>query len=241
MEISAENGGRRGRKTKQDPVDAKGHDTADKHGDSGGNAYGTDVFDAKNIFLRMEEAKSQFQNYAEQETVVFRIGCMTEVELNKLEPVLKQMKERYPYLRPKVVVRDFFELKNLYENQQMDIVVSVEGLSGQGNFKKMVTYESYAVMSEDHPLAAETELSLEQIANETLITLPPRCIPFQKGNQFQEYLTLHAQDHVHLVSDSEAESILLAKCGYGIALLPGFFIEKAPVAIKDKGTVQNGY
>lgn len=83
-----------------------------------------------------------------------------------------------------------------------------------------------AVMSENHPLAAETELSLEQIANETLITLPPRCIPFQKGNQFQEYLTLHAQDHVHLVSDGEAESVLLAKCGYGIALLPGFFIEK---------------
>lgn len=190
-------------------------------------------FDAKDIFLRMEEARNQFQNYAEQETVVFRIGCMTEIELHKLEPVLKQMKERYPYLRPKVVVRDFFELKNLYENQQLEVVIATKGLSGQGSFRKMVTYESYAVMCENHPLAWESELSLEQISNETLITLPPRCIPFQKGNQLQEYLTLHAQDHVHLVSDGEAESILLAKCGYGIALLPGFFIamhiEEAPV------------
>ena len=187
-------------------------------------------FDAKDIFLRMEEARNQFRNYTEQETVVFRIGCMTEIELKKLEPVLKQMKERYPYLRPKVAPRDFFELKNLYENQQLEVVIAAEGLSGQGSFKKMMTCESYAVMRKDHPLASETELSLEQIANETLITLPPRCIPFQKGNQFQEYLTLHAQDHVHLVSDGEAESMLLAKCGYGIALLPGFFIEEVPMA-----------
>lgn len=181
-------------------------------------------FDAKDIFMRMEDVRNQFQNYAEQENVLFRIGCMTEIELKKLEPVLKQIKEIYPYIRPKVIVRDFFELKNLYENQQLEVVISTYGLSGQGNFRKMCTYESYAVMNADHPLAAEKELTLKQIAGEHLITLPPKCIPFQKGNKFQEYLTLHAQDHVHLVSEGEAESILLAKCRYGIALLPGFFI-----------------
>ena len=181
-------------------------------------------FDAKEIFLRMEEVKNQFQNYTEQETVMFRIGCMTEIELKKLEPVLKKMKEQYPYLRPRVIVRDFFELKNLYENQQLEVVIAASGLSGQGSFKKIFTYESYAVVNMDHPLASKKELTLDQIANEILITLPPKCIPFQKGNQFQEYLTLHAQDHEHLVSEGEAESILLAKCGYGIALLPGFFI-----------------
>ena len=36
---------------------------------------------------------------------------------------------------------------------------------------------------------------------------------------------MHAQDHIHIVSEGEAESVLLAKCGYGIALLPEFFIE----------------
>ncbi len=190
-------------------------------------------FDAKDIFVRMEEVKKQFQNYAEQEKVLFRIGCMTEIELKKLEPVLKQMKEKYPHIRPKVIVRDFFELKNLYENQQLEVVISVYGLLGQGSFKKICTYESYAVMAADHPFAAEKELTLDQIANENLITLPPKCIPFQKGNEFQEYLTLHAQDHMHLVGEGEAESILLAKCGYGIALLPGFFIsaEKGMISI----------
>lgn len=181
-------------------------------------------FDAKDIFLRMEEARNQFQCYTEQKYTRFRIGCMTEIELKKLEPVLKLMKETYPLIRPKVIVKDFFELKNLYENQQLDLVISTYGLSEQGEFKKISTYRSCAVMADDHLLANEKELTFEQIASENLITLPPKCIPFQKGNKFQEYLTLHAQDHSHIVSEGEAESILLAKCGYGIALLPEFLI-----------------
>lgn len=181
-------------------------------------------FDAKDIYLRMEEVRNKFQCHMEQKNILLRIGCMTEIELKKLEPALKLMRETYSFIRPKVIVRDYFELKNLYENQQLDLAISICGLSEHGNFKRISTYESCAVMVDNHPLANEKELTFEQIATEKLITLPPKCIPFQKGNKFQEYLTLHAQDHTHIVSEGEAESILLAKCGYGIALLPKFLI-----------------
>lgn len=181
-------------------------------------------FDAKDIFLRIEDVRNQFQNYKGQKPTRLRIGCMTEIELKKLEPVLKLMKEKNPFICPKVIVRDFFELKNLYENQQLDLVISTYGLSEYGSFEKISTYASCAVMAENHPLANEKQLTFEQIATENLITLPPKCIPFQKGNKFQEYLTLHAQNHTHIVSEGEAESILLAKCGYGIALLPEFLV-----------------
>ena len=181
-------------------------------------------FDAKDIFLRMEEARNKFQCYTEQKTILLRIGCMSEIELRRLELVLKLTKEAYPLVRPKVIVKDFFELKNLYENQQLNLVIATYGLSEHGNFKRFATYESCAVMADSHPLAKEENLTFGQIASETLITLPPKCIPFQKGNQFQEYLTLHAQDHAHIVSEGEAESVLLAKCGYGIALLPEFLV-----------------
>ena len=201
-------------------------------------------FDAKDIFRRMEESKNKFQYYPEQKNVLLRIGCMTETELKKLEPVLKSMKETSPFIRPKVIVRDYFELKNLYENQQLDLAIATYGLSAYGNFKKISTYESYAVLEEHHPFAGETQLTFGQIASETLITLPPKCIPFQKGNTFQEYLTLHAQDHTHIVSEGEAESILLAKCGYGVALLPEFFIAPQPgiicIPIVDTKNIEYG-
>lgn len=202
-------------------------------------------YNAKDILLRMQDAKNQFQKYAEQETVMLRIGCMTEKEFKILESVLRQMKEKYSYIRPKVIVRDFFDLKNLYENQQLELVIATYGLSKQGYYKKLAMYQSYAVMPPDHPLAKEQNISFGQISEENLITLPPRCIPFQKGNTFQEYLTLHAQDHIHMVSEGEAESVLLVKCGYGIALLPGFLLpadeEIVSVPIADTKHIEYGF
>ena len=50
-------------------------------------------FDAKDIFLRMEEARNKFQCYTEQKTILLRIGCMSEIELRRLELVLKLTKE----------------------------------------------------------------------------------------------------------------------------------------------------
>ena len=202
-------------------------------------------FDAKDIFIRMQESKERFQDHSEQETVMFRIGCMTEKEFKILEHVLKQIRDQYPYIRPKVIVRDFFDLKNLYENQQLELVIATRGLSTQGYYKKVTTYQSYVVMPSDHPLAKEHEISQEQLTEEKLITLPPRCVPFEKGNKFQEYLALHAQDHIHIVSEDEAESVLLAKCGYGMALLPGFVIpddkEVVCVPVADTKNIEYGF
>ena len=47
------------------------------------------------------------------------------------------------------------ELKNLYENQQLDLVISASGMSEYGDFKKICTYESCAVMVDHHPLTHE--------------------------------------------------------------------------------------
>ena len=195
-------------------------------------------YDAKDIFMKMEDAKNQFQNNAQSESVLFRIGCMSEKEFAKIEPILKQIKEKYPYARPKIVVKDFYDLKILYESQQLELVIATYDLSSQGIYERVFKYQSYAAMLPTHSLAKESELAFEQISDENLITLPPKSIPFIKGNKFQEFLALHAQDHTHIVSENEGESILLAKCGYGIALLPGFLIsqEEELVYIPIRGT-----
>ena len=181
-------------------------------------------YDAKDIYLKMEDAKNKFHHESKQDSILFRIGCMSDKEFINIEPILKRIKEKYPYIRPKIVAKDFFDLKNLYENQQLELVIATYDLSRQGTYKKLFQYQSYAVMPHHHPLASESHLSFEQIYEENLITLPPKNVPFIKGNQFQEALALHAQDHMHIVSENENESVLLAKCGYGIALLPGFLL-----------------
>ena len=195
-------------------------------------------YNAKEILGHIEKAKKQFQNNLEQETVPFRIGCMTEREFENLENILKKMKKQYPNIRPKIIRNNFFTLKNLFENQQLDLVIAVKGLTEESKFKEISVYSSYVVVPKEHPLASEQEVTFEQLKDEMLITLPSRAIPFEKGNTFQESLTLHAQDHIHMISETEAESILLAKCGYGLAVLPGFLIPKddSIAAIPIRGT-----
>lgn len=201
-------------------------------------------YDAKDIYMKIEDTKSRFQNYDKSQSVIFRIGCMSENEFEKIDPILKQIKEQFPYVQPKVMAKDFFDLKNLYENQQLEIAIATHDLSNQGTYKKLFYYESYALMLPSNPLAKEKELSPEQLSEENLITLPPKNIPFIKGNKFQEFLALHAQDHKHIVSENEKESILLAKCGYGIAVLPGFLVSKdnklVCIPVKDTKNIEYG-
>lgn len=181
-------------------------------------------YDAKDIYMKMEDAKSRFQSNTQSESVIFRIGCMSENEFEKIEPILKEIKNLFPYVRPKIIAKDFYDLKNLYENQQLEIAIATRDLSNQGTYKKLFEYESYALMLPTHPLAKERQLLLRQLTEESLITLPPKNLPFIKGNKLQEFLALHAQDHTDIVAENERESLLLAKCGYGIAVLPGFLV-----------------
>ncbi len=181
-------------------------------------------YDAKDIYMKMEDAKSRFQSNTQSESVIFRIGCMSENEFEKIEPILKEIKNLFPYVRPKIIAKDFYDLNNLYENQQLEIAIATRDLSNQGTYKKLFEYESYALMLPTHPLAKERQLLLRQLTEESLITLPPKNLPFIKGNKLQEFLALHAQDHTDIVAENERESLLLAKCGYGIAVLPGFLV-----------------
>lgn len=201
---------------------------------------------AKDILYRMEQAKLSFHDQSTKKTRIFRIGCMSAIELKILESVMKNMKEQFPYIRPKIIVDDFFSLKNLFENGQLELVIGTKGLSNQSYFKKIVTHQSYAVVASTHQFASKKEIAFLELVKHTLITLPPRCIPFEKGNKLQEHLTLYRQDHDHIAGESEQECLLLAKCNYGIALLPGFLIPKddkdiSAIAITGTKNIEYGF
>lgn len=56
---------------------------------------------------------------------------------------------------------------------------------------------------------------------------------------FYEYF-----EDIYAVSENEGESVLLAKCGYGIAVLPGFLVSKDDrlvcIPIKDTKNIEYG-
>lgn len=49
-------------------------------------------------------------------------------------------------------------------------------------------------------------------------------VPFQYGNKLQEKIALHSQSHFNITCENDQAAILLAKSGYGVAILPEFCI-----------------
>lgn len=183
--------------------------------------------DAKEILLKIDLAEKRVKKIASQDISFIKIGCSSNAELVYLENVLYKLQITYPKVYPQIIVSDYFSLKNLFNNKQLDIVlVSKEMTKDMQNcsFKKIKNVINYAIMSEESVLKSRDKIFFEDLKDECLITLHPKFIPFQYGNRLQEKITLHSQSHFNIACENDQTCILLAKCGYGIAILPEFCI-----------------
>ena len=186
--------------------------------------------DAKEILAAIELAGKKLQRIKNSDISFLRIGCSSSSELAILEKALRKMKELNPKVYPQIFVQDYISLKTLFNNKQLDIFLATKEMTiGLENFsfKKLRVAKNYAVFSKDFALSSKKLLRFEDLSDECLIILPPKFIPFQNGNNLQEKILLHTQSHFNIVCESDQAGILLAKCGYGIAILPDFFIPES--------------
>lgn len=183
--------------------------------------------EAKGILQKMVMAEKKVKKLASQKLAVLRIGCSSQVELKALEQPLKRLKEHIPDVYPQVIIQDYFSLRSLFDNEQLDVLIGTKEMIAKVHnciFKKVKTVESYAIVSENSILSQEKSISFKKICEVPLIALHPRCIPFQYGNKLQEFITLHAQQYFHFLCENDQSAILLAKCNYGAAILPEIYI-----------------
>lgn len=182
--------------------------------------------DAKEILSKINVAEKKVQKITAQNISFIRIGCTSNAELVHLENILHKLRDKYSQIIPQIIVNDYFSLKNLFNNGQLDMVLATKEMikdMQDCSFKKIKEVTNYAVVSENSFLDKE-QLLFEDLEKECLIILHPKFIPFQYGNKLQEKITLHSQSHLNIMCENDQAGILLAKCGYGAAILPGFCI-----------------
>lgn len=183
--------------------------------------------DAKEILSKIDLAGKRLKKTADQNISVLRIGCSSNGELASLEHILCDLQTIFPQIYPQILVLDYFKLKNLFNNRQLDLVLATKDMvkdMHNCSFKKVKDMISYAVVSSQSPFCEKKQITFEDLKGERLITLHPKFIPFQYGNKLQEKIMLHAQSHFQIACENDQAGILLAKCGYGAAILPGFCI-----------------
>ena len=71
-----------------------------------------------------------------------RIGCSSQVELEILEIPLIKLREEFPTVYPQIIIQDYFILKSLFDNKQLDILISTKEMIAEAHDYICLLYTS---------------------------------------------------------------------------------------------------
>lgn len=209
--------------------------------------------DASEIYGKIQIAAKRLHNLERKGVQVLRIGCVTNAELDKLAEPLKKLHKEFPQCLPQLIVDDYFKLEKMFENKQLDIMIGTRAMTEDltsGQFLPICKVSEFAVMSQEvfaevfPDVFSDVSIdpdTLSQKAPDTLensvpsfhldhtfdyplITLHQRLLPFRANNKFQQEIMTYIHSHIHLSCENDKAALLLAQSGYGIAILPEFYL-----------------
>lgn len=183
--------------------------------------------DVREILTRLELSKKHVQKAGTNRITVLHIGCVSYSEFPHLRPVLTRMQKTFPNIRPMVIVDDYFSLKKMFENKQLEILLVSRQIANEikgGTFRKLRTIKTCALLSQDFPRRFGNEFYIDPNADYCLIVMHPRLVPFQNESKLQHDILLYRQNHDFITCEDEQTAVLLAQSGYGIAILPDFLL-----------------
>lgn len=184
-------------------------------------------YDAKEILAKMELAEKKILKIAHENTGHLHIGCTSNAELKYLKKVLLELAEHYPSVYPKFFVEDYFTLKKLFEDRQIDCMLCTQKMIKKMRnceFRKLKTIHNYLIFNDTAALPPKKEYFFSDIECQKLILLHPKLIPFEYDDEIRRRFSAHALEHFDIFCENDRTAIFLAECGYGIAIMPEFCI-----------------
>lgn len=220
--------------------------------------------DASEIYGKILVAAKRIHYLDRKGVQVLRIGCVTNTEMERLALPLKRLHHEFPKSLPQITVDDYFKLEKMFENKQLDIIISTRTMTedlSTGLFIPVCQMNELAVMSpevyaelgydsgsapddnlthssqaafsksnayswKNSQCARECEFRLDAAGDYPLITLHQRLLPFRSGNKFQQDMMTYIHSHIHLACENDQAALLLARSGYGVAILPEFYLPR---------------
>lgn len=187
--------------------------------------------DAKEILAKIEIAQKKLHDAAHTAVRLFHIGCTSSTELQYLKPPLRALGQRYPGFNPIVHLQDYFSLKKMFEAEQLDVMLCTRNMIRKlpdCEFHPVAEALLYAVLPADSPLAQKRELHYADLQDQRILTLQPKMVPFEGSGRLRDWVIDHGLNHMDIHCESDRSGILLAECGYGVALFPEFYTQELP-------------
>ena len=203
--------------------------------------------DAKAMLEIFERTKRRGACAVKDTREPFVIGCHSSNDILHLAQPLCQMKNQVPGLYPVFRVVPFQHLYQRLSEEAVDVVVAFR--EREGGSKRAIPYQELikipvvAVGRSDLSLAEKAALLLRDFKQEPLIVLDPQKCPEEYRTLLHRVLADRSPGEVYFCDAVEA-AVTLAQAGYGIAMLPDFFLNRTPslayVPITEAGAMSYG-
>lgn len=185
--------------------------------------------DAKAMFEISERAKRQAEYAVTDIREPFVIGCHARNDILYLDGPLKEMRERFPDAYPVFQIVPFQHLYQRLLEEAVDVVVafSEDGLKKSIQYRELAKVGVVGIMEKDSGLFEGESLTLSDLKNHPVICLNPQKCPEDYKKLMHSVLADRSPVDVYFCDSSEACTVL-AKAGYGIAVVPDFFPYRDP-------------
>ena len=152
--------------------------------------------------------------------IPFELGCHNHMELNLLPPILKQLMQEFPLLRPSIRLVPFPSLISLVENSQVQAALGIKEESKKSIlfFKELCVVPVACVCSPEHPLAQHQALTKDQLKGNSIA-----CSPRQISNAVfsaQSGVLADLPPEQRFFTENIESALALAKAGIGYTLYP---------------------
>lgn len=186
--------------------------------------------DAQHILQTIRFTRERFRDQGRKERKPFTIGCHSYDDLELLPDVLKGMAEACPALHPFFQVVPFQHLYRLLAEEAVDVVIAFKEKDvreSYGTYREFGKIPVVGILAAKHPLAGKASLSPEELAGQRLLLNDPQKCPGSL-NAVQHEMAKGRTAADLLFCDNPPASLLLAKAGFGIAVLPKFLAGNDP-------------
>ena len=186
--------------------------------------------DAREIVMRAERARRRFQTPDGPAIRSLSIGCQSNIPLVRIAPALEALARRYPNLHPRLQFVPYQHIFSLLEEGHLDTLLGFH--FGKQNkprtqYRELCKTPLACLVRDDHPLAAQENVTAAQLAKEKLVVFQP--VQPQPVNRFplQELLEDRPPHDLYFCETPETAGALVL-AGFGAAVLPELLLPEAP-------------
>ena len=174
--------------------------------------------DAHLILKTAYSAKDHLGNHVHY--IPLELGCHNYMELNLFPPILKDLSEEFPLLRPNIHLVPFPSLLSMIENNQIHAALGTKNEQAKTSlyYRELCSAPVACVCSPEHPLAQYKTLTRRQLTGNFIA-----CSPRQISDSIftvQNSILVNMAPEMRFLTESVESAVTLAKAGVGYTLYP---------------------